>query len=98
MNPKGGKWDDLIQRLASGGIAAGLGLWAMWVGGHAFHLLVAAIAGIMVWELVRMIKGEGKAPPLGVLAGVTLFVLTTFPIAYVLPLIFLPFRVSSRVT
>ena len=97
MKAAGGKWDDLFQRLASGGIAAGIGLWAMWVGGHAFHALVAAIAGIMVWELTRMIGGGSKALALGVLGGISLFVLTTFPITYVLPLIFLPTLVGVAV-
>ena len=97
MSPAGGKWDDLIQRLVSGGIAAGVGLWAMWMGGHPFHLLVAIVTGIMIWELARMIHAGHLAVPLGVLSGVTLFVLTTFPIAYVLPLIFLPTLVGVAI-
>ncbi len=90
MMAAGGKWDDLVQRLASGGLAAGIGLWAMWMGGHPFHILVAVISGIMIWELVRMIGAGSKAVPLGILGGVAFLVLVTFPIEYVLPLVFLP--------
>ncbi|MEM9971780.1 MAG: phosphatidate cytidylyltransferase, partial [Pseudomonadota bacterium] len=90
MSAAGANWDDLIQRFVSGGIAAAVGLWAMWMGGHAFHALVAVVAGIMIWELARMVGGADKALALGALSGVSFFVLTSFPIGYVLPLIFLP--------
>ncbi len=53
----GGQWADLGQRFLSGGVAAVIGLMAMWLGGITFHILIALICGVMVWELVRMIGG-----------------------------------------
>ena len=52
----GGRWNDLSQRLISGGIVAAIGLWAMWAGGFIFHLLIGVVAGIVVWELLRMLN------------------------------------------
>ncbi|QMU57567.1 MAG: phosphatidate cytidylyltransferase [Boseongicola sp.] len=86
----GGQWNDLSQRLISGGIAAGVGLAAMWMGGHVFHILVSIISGIMTWEVCRMIGAQKFAVPLGVLSAASLLLLTTFPPAYLLPLVFLP--------
>ena len=34
----------------------------MWIGGFTFHVLIAVICGIMMWELLRMIGAEGRAP------------------------------------
>ena len=90
MTPDGGKWGDLGPRLLSGGIAAVFGLWVMWLGGHPFHILVAIVTGIMVWEVARMVDAGPKAIPFGVIAGISHIVLTSFPIAYTLPLLFVP--------
>ena len=90
MTSAGGQWADLSQRLISGGIAAVVGLSLMWIGGHAFHLLVAVVSGIIVWEITRMIGGGKLAVPFGVLSGAVLMALLTFPVGYVLPLLFLP--------
>ncbi|RZW09929.1 MAG: phosphatidate cytidylyltransferase [Rhodobacteraceae bacterium] len=91
MNHAGvGQWGDLGQRLISGGLFAAAGIFAMWLGGHVFHLFVAAICGIMVWEIARMVGAAGAAIPLGLLAGVACLVLVTSPIGYTLPLVFAP--------
>ena len=86
----GGKWADLGQRLLSGGVAAAIGLAAMWMGGLIFHILIAAISGIMIWELVRMIGAVGKAKLLGGFAGVAVFAAMELPTGFALPLIMLP--------
>lgn len=85
-----GQWSDLGQRMVSGGIFAGIGLLAIWLGGHPFHIFVALICGIMVWETGRMVGGGSRAIPLGALAGLASLVLVTFPGGYTLPLVFLP--------
>ncbi len=85
-----GKWGDLAQRVLSGGLAAVLGLWLMWVGGVPFKLLVSAIVGLMVWEVARMVGGARLAVPLGALAAVVMVALAVLPTGLVLPLIFLP--------
>ena len=38
-----------------------IGLLGIWLGGTVFHLLVALICGMMVWELVGMLRGQGQA-------------------------------------
>ncbi len=90
MTSQGGKWGDLGPRLLSGGIAAVLGLWIMWLGGMAFHFLVAVISGIMVWEVARMVQAGEKSIYFGLLAGTGHLILTSFPISYTLPLVFVP--------
>lgn len=90
MTTAGGQWNDLAQRLVSGGLFAILGLFLIWVGGHPFHILVAVIAGIMVWEVTRMIGGHKLAIPFGVLTGGALLVLVHLPPGFALPLLFAP--------
>lgn len=84
------KWNDLSQRLISGGIAAAVGLFLMWWGGVPFKLLIAAIVGLMIWEVARMLKAEGLALPLGALSAVVMIALALFPTGLVLPLLFVP--------
>ena len=55
MTTRSGQWSDLGPRILSGGFAAIFGLWVMWLGGIPFHILVAVITGIMVWEVARMV-------------------------------------------
>lgn len=86
----GGRWADLGQRLASGGLAALIGIGAMWYGGIVFHILIALISGIMIWELVRMIDGRDKAVPLGIMAGLAAWAAMELPGGFALPLILLP--------
>ena len=86
----GGQWADLGQRLASGGLAALLGIGAMWMGGIAFHILIALICGIMVWELVRMIGGGPRALQLGAFAGIAVFAAMELPDGFALPLLIIP--------
>lgn len=90
MTTAGGQWSDLAQRLISGGLFAVLGLFVMWIGGIPFHILVSVIAGIMVWEVTRMIGGGSRAVPLGALTGIALLVLVELPPGLALPLLFVP--------
>lgn len=85
-----GQWSDLTQRLLSGGIAAAVGLWLMWIGGLPFKFLIAAIVGIMVWEVARMVGGARLAVPLGGMAAAVMIILAFAPTGLALPLIFLP--------
>lgn len=88
--PATGQWGDLSQRLLSGGIAAVFGLWLMWIGGIPFKLMIATIAGLMVWEVARMVGGARIAIPLGVLSGLVMVALALLPTGLTLPLLFLP--------
>lgn len=85
-----GQWSDLSQRLLSGGIAAAIGIWLMWVGGLPFKFLIAAIVGLMVWEVARMVGGARIAMPLGLLSAIAMVILALLPSGLALPLIFLP--------
>lgn len=85
-----GKWNDLSQRLVSGGIAAAFGILLMWIGGLPFKLLVAVIAGLMVWEVARMVRATRLAVLLGVISGLVMVALAVLPAGLALPLLFLP--------
>ena len=51
MSDPSARWSDLGQRMLSGGLVAGVGLIAVWMGGLAFHLIVAIVSGIVVMQL-----------------------------------------------
>jgi len=74
-----GKWGDLAPRLGSAIVMAVVGIGAIWAGGLVFGALVALAAGLIGWEITRMIApgrhnvaaGVGAAMGAGVLiAGV----------------------------
>ena len=67
---RAGQWSDLSQRLLSGGIAAAIGLWLMWLGGLPFKFLIAIIVGLMVWEVARMVGAAAFSTAFGALAAV----------------------------
>ena len=46
------KWSDLATRVGSGVTMVLIGAICIWMGGLTFHILVAVICGLMVWELV----------------------------------------------
>ena len=54
-------WSDLKARVGAGAAMVVVGLAGIAMGGHVFHLLVALICGLMVWELVGMLRGQGQA-------------------------------------
>ena len=87
---RAGQWSDLSQRLLSGGIAAAIGLWLMWLGGLPFKFLIAGIVGLMVWEVARMMDAGRVAVPLGVLAALIMIAVALFDSGLILPLVFLP--------
>lgn len=53
-----GRWADLAPRLASAVVLAVVGAVHVWLGGLAFLALIAALTGLMLWELARM-TGRG---------------------------------------
>ena len=87
---RAGQWSDLSQRLLSGGIAAAIGLWLMWLGGLPFKFLIAVIVGLMVWEVARMVGAAAFSTAFGALAAVVMVALALVPNGLALPLIFLP--------
>ncbi|ETX30743.1 phosphatidate cytidylyltransferase [Roseivivax isoporae] len=86
------KWDDLGERLLSGAVLVGLGSVCVWIGGTVFHLLVAAVCGMMVWELVSMLDTRRERSPLilGVAAAAAMLVASEVPASFALPLVLAP--------
>ncbi|MEC3860558.1 phosphatidate cytidylyltransferase [Mesobacterium sp. TK19101] len=60
-----GRWGDLRARVLSGIAIAVVGLGEIWLGGVAFHLLIVACAGLMIWELMRMTAPGNPAVAVG---------------------------------
>ncbi|MGC3937092.1 phosphatidate cytidylyltransferase [Roseobacter sp. EG26] len=82
------KWSDLATRMGSGAAMVVLGLWGVWVGGHVFHVMVAAICGLMVWELAAMIRApRNVALQLGGLAGAAALLAIYLPPGFALPIL-----------
>jgi phosphatidate cytidylyltransferase len=71
------RWADLGPRLGSAVLMLAVGAAGLWAGGAVFHALVAAVVGLMVWELVRILEpgqGVGRPEALGISAAVAVFV------------------------
>ncbi|WP_299282050.1 phosphatidate cytidylyltransferase [uncultured Tateyamaria sp.] len=90
------KWSDLAVRMGSGLVMVLIGIWGIWVGGDVFHVLVAVICGLMVWELVRMIAptSVGRAVQLGGVAAVAVLLAVYLPTGFALPLLLAPAMVG----
>ncbi|MHA6345204.1 phosphatidate cytidylyltransferase [Roseivivax sp. CAU 1761] len=86
------RWHDLGERLLSGAVLVGLGVVAIWFGGLIFHVLVALICGVMVWELVSMLEAKRQRAPLllGTAAGIAMLVASEVPPSFALPLVLAP--------
>lgn len=85
MTAAAGRWNDLSKRLVTGLMAAAVGVSAMWTGGFVFLVLVACIAGLIVWEITRMIGAGSLAVGYGIVAGVALLVSERFSPGLAIP-------------
>jgi phosphatidate cytidylyltransferase len=73
------RFADLRTRVLSALVMVAVGLTALWIGGHVFAVLAIALAGLMTWELYRMMAPD--APPAraeahGVAAAIVVAVFT----------------------
>lgn len=86
------RWSDLAARVGSAVVMVAVGLAAVIAGADVFHAFIAIICGAMVWELVRMLSGQGGrlAVGLALLSTVSVMVAIYVPGLYVLPLLLLP--------
>jgi phosphatidate cytidylyltransferase len=85
-----GSFQDLATRLLTGVAVAAVGLAAVWAGYPWFMLLVAAIVGVLVWELARMLGGTaGLSLGLGLGGGGLILAAKLLPVGLGLPLLFL---------
>lgn len=96
MAAKTERWADLATRMGSGAAMVVAGLLGIWFGGLVFHLLVALICGLMVWELVGMLRpGErGAQLQMGGLTGVALLAAFYLPVGFALPVLLAPAMVG----
>lgn len=85
-------WSDLKARVGAGIAMVVVGLIGIAFGGHLFHLLVGVICGLMVWELVGMLRPGvlHLQLSLGVLTGVMVFVAPYLPVWLALALFVIP--------
>lgn len=92
MTNRSEQWSDLRTRMGAGAIMVLVGIVGIWMGGLVFHLLVALICGIMVWELVGMLRpGDAYLPlKLGSLTGLAVLVSIYLPIGLALPILLAP--------
>lgn len=95
--PAAGKWGDLVPRLLSALVMAGVALVAIWQGGLILAALVAAVCGLMVWELMRMIApaARGAAWQMGVLSGLAIFAASFVPPVFAVPILIAPALVAA---
>jgi len=85
-----GRWSDLGERIGVGAVVAAVGLVCVWLGGVVFSALTVIAAGVMVWELVRMLDPEAPAVALAGAAAASLAVAEILPAAYALPILIAP--------
>ncbi|MGB3244010.1 MAG: phosphatidate cytidylyltransferase [Sulfitobacter sp.] len=85
-------WSDLAARMVSATGMVIVGLTGIWFGGHVFHLLVALICGLMVWELVGMLRPGVRYAQLqlGILTGFAVLLSIYLPVGIALPLLLAP--------
>ncbi|KIN72272.1 phosphatidate cytidylyltransferase [Sulfitobacter guttiformis] len=87
------KWSDLTARVWSALVMVVFAAIGIWAGGHVFHILVALIVGLMVWELVDMITPPERrniSRILGSMTGVALLAAAYLPVGFALPLLLAP--------
>lgn len=91
------RWSDLAARMGSGLLMVLVGVWAIWMGGDVFHVVVALICGLMIWELVRMLVPEapGLAIQLGGVSGLAVLLAIYLPLIYAVPLLVAPALVGT---
>ncbi|KPQ08065.1 MAG: phosphatidate cytidylyltransferase CdsA [Rhodobacteraceae bacterium HLUCCA12] len=67
------RFGDLKARVLSALAMVAVGIGALWVGGHVLAALAIALAGLMGWELYRMVvpdAPQGRAEAHGVVAAI----------------------------
>ncbi len=83
-------FSDLSTRILTGLAIAIVGLAAVWAGYPWFTIFVAAVIGVLIWELARMMDAPHMmALGLGSAGGVLLLVAKLLPTGLGLPLLFI---------
>ncbi|WP_299731339.1 phosphatidate cytidylyltransferase [uncultured Tateyamaria sp.] len=91
------RWSDLAVRMGSGALMVVVGILAIWLGGDVFHVVVALICGLMIWELTRMFAPDapGLAVQLGGVAALAVLMAIYLPVIYAAPLLVAPAFVGA---
>jgi phosphatidate cytidylyltransferase len=87
------KWSDLAARVSSALVMVVFAAVGIWAGGHVFHVLVALICGLMIWELVNIItppERRNLSKVLGALTGAVVLVSVYIPPGFAMPLLLAP--------
>lgn len=87
-----GRWADLVQRILTGLVMAGVGLGAVWAGGWVFITFVAILSGLITWELAGMLAPEdrGFGVQMGAMTGLAGYCAIWGPAAAVIPTLLVP--------
>lgn len=90
------RWSDLVVRLSSAAVMLAVGFWAVWAGRDVFHVFIAVLCGVMVWELVRMLTPDARAIAfqLGALSGAAVLLASYMPAAVAFPVLLAPVLVG----
>lgn len=94
------RWDDLAPRLGVGLAMSVLGLGAIWLGGYAFQALLIVAAGVMIWELTRILAPTESAwaMQIGALSCFALVLAFWAPPVFAAPILIAPIFVGvSRI-
>lgn len=86
------RWSDLRTRLLTGGALALGGAVAIYLGGAVFLFVTSLAAGILVWELTRMVAPEvqNRAVVLALLSALAVAMAGAFAPAFAIGLAVLP--------
>jgi phosphatidate cytidylyltransferase len=85
------RWDDLATRLATSAAIAAVGLLGVYVGGIAFVGVVAVVCGLLLWELVQILRsGSRMALPMALCAGGVVVLAALLPPGWALPFLLAP--------
>ena len=91
-----GNWADLRDRVLSAIAMIAVGAVALWAGGVIWHVLLAVLVGLMIWELARMQSPDQPeaARTLAMLFGAALLLASYLSGAFALPVLLAPAMVA----
>ena len=86
------QWHDLMPRVITGVVLIAIGAVVVSLGGAIFAIFSAIVAGVIVWELARMIDpdSQSKALQIGVVATIAILLARNVGDALTLPLLSVP--------